>query len=412
MRSARYPVAVIGAGPVGLAAAAHLQSRGLVPQIFECGPQAGHNIRAWGHVGLFSPWSMNIDDQAARLLETAGWTPPPGDTCPTGDAFVDDYLDPLSQLRPIRECLHTDTRVIAVSRARHDRMKTDQRERAPFVLRVADARSEYDIYAAAVIDTSGTLRTPAPLGCHGITARGENALAEHMRYGLPDVLGAERARYANQRTLVVGGGHSAYNALCNLTELAEQAPATRILWALRRDTLEGLFDRAHDDALPERGRLALAVRDHLEAGTVEAYCGARIEALEKHAAGISVEAGGADVPPVDEIIAATGFRPDHGPLQELRLALDPATESPVALAPLVDPNVHTCGSVADHGAAELSHPEHGLYIAGIKSYGRAPTFLLRTGYRQVASIAEALAGETDQQTAVAAARRYDSSAVA
>jgi hypothetical protein len=99
------------------------------------------------------------------------------------------------------------------------------------------------------------------------------------------------------------------------------------------------------------------------------------------------------LPPVDEIIVATGFRPDLSPLSELRLALDSATESPAALAPLIDPNVHSCGTVPPHGAAELAHPEQDFYIAGMKSYGRAPTFLLLTGYEQVRSIAAALAGD-------------------
>lgn len=412
MFSSRYPVAVIGAGPVGLAAAAHLQSQGLMPQVFECGAEIGHNICAWGHVQLFSPWSMNIDTQAAKLLQAGGWTAPPDDECPTGDTFVRDYLAPLSRLRSIRDCLCLDTRVVAVSRAHHDKRKTPDREQAPFVLRVVDADGGHDVRAAAVIDTSGTFQTPAPLGCHGIAARGESALADHIRYGLPDVLGEARSRYADRRVLVVGGGHSAFNALRDLAELAGDAPETRVLWAVRRDSIDGMFDGADDDFLPERGRLARSVGELIDQGAIEVLCGVRIDAVEKNASGVQVSAGRTEVPVVDEIIAATGFRPDNALLAELRLALDPATESPVELAPLVDPNVHSCGSVADHGAPELRHPEHGLYIAGIKSYGRAPTFLLRTGYRQVASIAEALANQTETPTAVAASQRYDATAVA
>ncbi len=97
--------------------------------------------------------------------------------------------------------------------------------------------------------------------------------------------------------------------------------------------------------------------------------------------------------PFDEIIATTGFRPDLSLLAELRLDLDPAVESPKALAPLIDPNVHSCGSVPPHGEAELRHPESGAYVVGMKSYGRAPTFLMLTGYEQVRSIAAAIAGD-------------------
>ena len=88
-----------------------------------------------------------------------------------------------------------------------------------------------------------------------------------------------------------------------------------------------------------------------------------------------------------------GSGPDLALLSELRLDLDPAVESPRALAPLIDPNVHSCGSVPPHGEAELRQPETGLYIAGMKSYGRAPTFLMLTGYEQVRSIACALTGD-------------------
>lgn len=412
MSTSRYAVAVIGAGPVGLAAAVHLQSCGLMPEVFECGAGVGDNIRAWGHVRLFSPWSMNIDAQAARLLSASGWTPPPDAVCPTGDAFLRDYLQPLARLASIRACLRLGTRVRAVSRMHHDRMKTARRDHAPFVLRVADADGEHDIPAAAVIDTSGTFQTPAPLGCHGLPARGEQALADHIHYGVPDVLGAARARYAGRRVLVVGGGHSAFNALRDLAELAGHAPETRVLWAVRRDALDVLFDGTDCDPLPERARLTRTIADLIDEGAIQVCCGVRIEAIEKTRVGLQVQAGGTAVPGVDEIIAATGFRPDMDLLSELRLGLDPATQSPVELAPLVDPNVHSCGSVAAHGAAELRHPEHGLYIAGIKSYGRAPTFLLRNGYRQVASIAAALSAASETPTILGAARRCDAPAVA
>jgi hypothetical protein len=80
-------------------------------------------------------------------------------------------------------------------------------------------------------------------------------------------------------------------------------------------------------------------------------------------------------------------------LRELRLDLDDIVEAPRRLAPLIDPNVHTCGTVEPHGFAELTHPEENFYLAGMKSYGRAPTFLLATGYEQVRSIAAHLAGD-------------------
>ena len=96
---------------------------------------------------------------------------------------------------------------------------------------------------------------------------------------------------------------------------------------------------------------------------------------------------------VDELIVATGFRPNLDFVRELRIQLDPAIECPVALAPLIDPNEHSCGTVRPHGARELAQAEPGFYFAGMKSYGRAPTFLMLTGYEQVRSIAADIAGD-------------------
>jgi hypothetical protein len=98
---------------------------------------------------------------------------------------------------------------------------------------------------------------------------------------------------------------------------------------------------------------------------------------------------------VDEIVATTGFRPDVSILREVRLELDPVVESPAVLAPLIDPNVHSCGTVPPHGAQELRQPEKDFYIVGMKSYGRAPTFLMLTGYEQVRSVVCALTGDEE-----------------
>jgi hypothetical protein len=123
--------------------------------------------------------------------------------------------------------------------------------------------------------------------------------------------------------------------------------------------------------------------------------GFRVARLTETSDGILVAGEDAVLGPFDEIVATTGFRPDLSLLAELRLDLDPAVESPRSLAPLIDPNVHSCGSVPPHGEAELRHPEPGLYVTGMKSYGRAPTFLMLTGYEQVRSIACALTGDLE-----------------
>jgi hypothetical protein len=197
--------------------------------------------------------------------------------------------------------------------------------------------------------------------------------------------------------LVVGSGHSAFNVLLDLVDLADTAPGTEITWAIRKPAskMTNLFGGGINDALPARGELGARVRSLVEAGRLRLVTGLRITKLTPTADGIVVSGQDSLLPPVDEIIGATGFRPDLDLLSEVRLALDPAIESPVALAPLIDPNVHSCGSVPPHGAEELKHPEADLYVVGMKSYGRAPTFLMLTGYEQVRSVAAALAGDWD-----------------
>ena len=393
------PVAVIGAGPVGLAAAAHLLTQGEEPIIFEAGPVAGSNILAWGHVRLFSPWRYMIDT-AARDLLTAGeeWLEPDGDVYPTGREFVDGYLAPLAALPAMQSRLRLNTRVTQVTRDGFDKMKTEGREDAPFVLTLQRPDgSEEGVLAKAVIDASGTTATPNPLGAAGVPAISERHLADRIFYGIPDVLGVHRERYAGQRVLVIGSGHSAFNALLDLVDLADAAPGTTITWVIRRlaSRLGSLFGGGINDALPARGALGERVQRLVADQRLRLVSGFKVARLTDTADGILVASDDEVIEPVDTIIATTGFRPDRVLLSELRLDLDPAVESPTALAPLIDPNVHSCGSVPPHGEAELRHPESGAYIVGMKSYGRAPTFLMLTGYEQVRSIAAAIAGDWD-----------------
>jgi hypothetical protein len=376
-----------------MAAAAQLLARGATPVVLEAGPAVGANVRAWGHVRLFSPWKYNVDAAARALLEASGWAMPEGDDFPTGRELVERYLAPLAALPTMAPHIRVGTRVLGISRQGVDKMKNAGREQAPFQIHIATPDGEEMLLARAVIDASGAYGTPSPLGANGMPAVGERALRDDVFYGIPDVLGAERARYAGRRVLVVGSGHSAFNALLDLAELAEQAPGTQVIWAIRRSAPGQMFGGGANDLLPARGELGSRVRALVDAGTFRMEQSFRIGKLARTGAGIVASDGERVLPPVDTIIATTGFRPDLAPLSELRLALDPAVESPVQLAPMIDPNFHSCGTVRPHGEAELRHPEPGFYIAGMKSYGRAPTFLMLTGYEQVRSIACALTGD-------------------
>jgi hypothetical protein len=398
--SSTLPVAVIGAGPVGLAAAAHLLSRDIEPLIFEAGETVGAGVREWGHVRVFSPWEFNVDPAAEELLVAAGWTAPPAEGYPTGNEIVTRYLEPLAALPPIADRLLLGARVVAVTKQGIDKLRDAGREEAPFELVVEENGAERRYLARAVIDASGTWTRPNPLGAGGLNAEGERAHADRIAYGIPDVLGADRSRYAGRRVLVVGSGHSAFNAILDLVALRDSEPATEIAWAIRGAAPGRKYGGGGDDQLPARGALGAAVRDLVADGSVELISGFQTRAVRR-VDGRLVIADGARSVAADEVIAATGFRPDLSLLGELRLDLDDRVEATRALAPLIDPNVHSCGSVPPHGVDELSHPDAGVYMVGMKSYGRAPTFLLRTGYEQVRSIVAALADDSD------AARRVE-----
>jgi thioredoxin reductase len=401
-QTTQLPVAVIGAGPVGLAAAAHLLERGLEPLVLEAGDEVGAAIREWGHVRLFSPWEYDVDAAAARLLEQSGWESPDRDALPTGTELVEAYLAPLAATPQLASRIRTGTRVLAVSRDGVDKTRTVGREGRAYLVRTVRDGEVVDLRARAVLDASGTWGRSNPLGAAGLPAVGEDQAGPWLAGPLPDVLGADRKRFAGRHTLVVGMGHSAANTLLALVQLRAEEPGTEITWAIRGRSPARLYGGGDTDGLPARGLLGSTLKAAVAAGAVTLIREVTVTALTPPAddsGPLTVTGTGRDGAPVelqvDAVAAATGFRPDLEMLREVRLELDPAVEAPAALAPLIDPNFHSCGTVPPHGEALLAHPDEDFYVVGMKSYGRAPTFLLATGYEQVRSIAAALAGDTD-----------------
>ncbi|UOE53712.1 FAD-dependent oxidoreductase [Bacillus sp. CMF12] len=391
------PVAIIGAGPVGLAAAAHLASRGKSFILLESGKQAGANIKSWGHIRLFSPWRYNIDKAAARLLSANGWVQPQLEALPSGEELVEQYLKPLSRLPEIKPFIHLNTKVLSVGRKDTDKMKTANRENSPYVIH-AEQNGEYKTFESrAVIDAAGTWGNPNPASSSGIWLADEKELKEKIFYGIPDILGSEQQRYRNKRIAVVGGGHSAINSLLDLATLKDSYPETEILWIMRRNQVEDAYGGEEKDALEARGRLGSRIHQLVDNGQVEVITPFRIQLVKKSETGIELigiqngKPGSLDG--IDEMIVNTGSRPDFSIINELRTSIDSSTESVEALAPLIDPNIHSCGTVRPHGEKELRQPEKNFYIVGSKSYGRAPTFLMATGYEQVRSVAAHLSGD-------------------
>ena len=395
------PVAVIGAGPQGLAAAAHLVERGIEPVVLEVGDIPAAGVGDWGHVRMFSPWSELVDPAAARRLQPSGWRAP-GNGYPTGAEWIDFYLAPLAA--ELGDRVRYGTRVVGVSRRGRDRLVSAGREDQPFVVHVTDrtgVESRFD--ARAVIDASGTWGQPNPVGADGLPAIGEReaVVAGTLSYLPPTP--AESAAFAGRHVVVVGSGHSAMTAIIELAKVAKANPGTVVTWVVRRGVVDdNTFGGGAADALPERGALGLKSREAVDAGLVTLVTGFRVEQIETGAGRIVLTSeDGRSLAAADHVVGLTGFRPDLSFLSEMRLELDPILQAPPKLAAEIDPNLHSCGSVMPHGAQELAHPEAGLYLVGMKSYGRAPTFLAMTGYEQVRSVAAELAGDHD------AARRVE-----
>lgn len=388
------PVVVIGAGPAGLAAAAHLRSRDVKVLVLESGPSAGAAVSEWGHVRLFSPWSELIDPAAEKLLADAGWTAPDLKRYPTGADWVGSYLQPLADT--LGDSVRYGTTVTSVAKQSRDRLVSSGRDDAPFTVHVRTADGADHIQAQAVVDASGTWTGPNPLGGDGVAAIGEAEAAVRISHRIPDLRDPEtRARYAGKHVVVAGTGASAKGALIGLTALAKEEPGARVSWLVRRANVSEAFAGSGQDELPERGALGQRAQAAVAEGPVTTLNGFRTARVREGTDGrLVIESfDGQVVEGVDEVVVLTGFRPDLAMLSEIRLDLDPVLQAPRDLAPLIDPNEHSCGTVYPHGAKELAQPEAGFYLVGMKSYGRATSFLALTGYEQTRSVAAAIAGD-------------------
>lgn len=364
--------------------------------LLEKGETVGDALMQWKQVRMFSPWEYNIDRAAEEQLIANGWTSPPKEELPTGGEMIERYLQPLAELPVLRPYILTGSKVRSVQRYGMDKVKSAGRETFPFEVVYEQKGVLHRIYGSAVMDATGTWGSPNPAGAGGHMADGEEVYRDRIFYGIPDTASRERARYAGKTIAVVGSGHSAINSILELNRLKDDEPSTEILWILRRQTPSASYGGGAEDALPARGVLGTKVRSLVEQGRVQVHAPFRIHTV--HCEGdrkplILIGLVGhknVEIAGIDELIVNAGARPDFSFLRELRVNVDASLESVPALADLIDPNVHSCGTVRPHGEAELRQPEQNFYIVGSKSYGRAPTFLLATGYEQVRSIVAAL----------------------
>ena len=397
-------IAILGAGPTGLEAALAAAEKGYPFTLYEAAPAVSDHVRSWGHVRLFSPWSLDLSPRARLALEGAGHTLPDGDDCPTGAELCERVYDPLATLPAIAENLRLGVQVAAVSRERllkNDEIGTGKRSDSCFRLLLADGTGrEWTETADVVFDTTGTYGQPNATGDGGIPAPGESSLGSLVERRIPDVL-AHPEGWADRTILLVGNGHSAQTALVDLARLAESHPRTRVVWALR--SAEPSWPVDPDDPLPERSGLVERARDLAQGGSpaVETVTGVVVDHFERRNGGVAVTLRAADGATkeveADRVLSLTGFVGDHTLYRQLQVHECYATSGPMKLAAALlsssaGDGGSDCLAQSSHGADTLVNPEPGFFILGSKSYGRTTTFLMRLGWEQVDEVFGLLEG--------------------
>lgn len=376
-------IAVLGAGPIGIEAAVAATDAGHTVTVYEQGPQAAWAVAAWGHVTLFTPWSMNTTAAGRARVGAAGLD---GADFPTAAQWRAAYLLPLAATLDLR-CEQRVAQVGRLHLRKGDLLGQAARVAEPFRLLVDGPQGERFDEADAVLDCTGTWGDPAPAGPGGLPVPGEAAAraAGLLRYGPVPV-----GDLAGRRVLLLGDGASAVTVL---QELLALSPPARITWLTPSSAVPG-FHSPEDDVLP--GRRALWTLGRQAAARVDHRGGAWLAGVEVADGALRVALEGGDTLVVDHAVVATGFRPDNGPLRELQFHACWGSEGPMKLA--ADLLATRGGGGGDclaspqgGGAEVLRSPEPRLFVLGSKSFGRRSDFLLQEGHRQVAQVLELLA---------------------
>lgn len=375
---------IIGAGPTGLAAAIEGAERGFDVTVLERGA-VGAALRRWGPTRFFSPLRMNVTPAMRRAL---GPSLPADDALLTGPQMAESVLEPLATGAALAGRVLTGHEVRAVGRAGLTRMDFaghPLRAERPFRVLVAGNGGERVLEADVVCDASGVMDRANPLGSGGLAAPGEEALGDRIMRDL-GTLEERLGGLAGKRVLLAGHGHSAATAILRLAELSGTSSGTRVTWAVRSPNRRPCVEVA-GDPLPERQRISSGANDL--ASNPPAYLTvhrqAAVEALANGAGGIRVSLSRDRAAQVDAIVSLTGYRPDLTLLEELTLEISPSTGGAARLSRALS-NVTDCLSVPSVASQDLASGEPGFFLAGAKSYGRARTFLLQTGFAQLHTI--------------------------
>ena len=401
MGSSPRHIAILGAGPTGLDAALACVDAGWSFTVYEAAPQVAGNVRAWGHVPLFTPWDLNVSPRMGRHLEGAGLEVPSGDAVPTGDELVERLLGPVAALPEVSPHLRLGARVVGVGRQgllKHEEIATPVRGSRPFRLLVEVDGGEEVASADVVLDCTGTYHHPNFLGDGGIPAPGERALDDGIVRQLPD-LEAEPEQWKGVRVLLAGSGASAQTAARALAALVEGDPAGEVVWAVRDEA--PTWGEVAEDPLPGRASLVAEARRLAAGGNprVTVRTGVEVERLERRDGAVAVtlrDRAGSEQVVVDRVLALTGYVGDASLYRQLQVHECYATAAPIDLsAALLGSAAGDCLSQVGHGPDVLRNPEPNFFILGMKSYGRVNQYLMRIGWEQVddvVSLLDPLAG--------------------
>ncbi len=392
------PLAILGAGPIGLEAALAAAQASLPFVVLEAGDEVASHVADWGHVHLFTPWSMSVSPRMRQRLATRGLAPPNDDECPTGDALRQRVLLPVATDPSIAPHLRLGTRVVSIGRQgllKHQEIATAARAARPFRLLLETAEGEEILLAGAVLDCTGSWSSPHRLGDGGLPAPGERRLEDQICRRIPDLV-RDATDWVGRRILLVGGGHSAQTAARDLAQLATEHPATQILWALRDERPQ--FAPLVDDPLPARRALGEDAARLFAGGcpSLAVRTGVVVEALAAHDGAIHATLRGpgerTETVTVDRIVSLVGATGDASLYRQLQIHECYATSGPMKLAAaLLGAAGGDCLEQTSHGVEALRSPEPNFFVLGIKSYGRNNTFLLRVGWEQVDEVIAELA---------------------
>lgn len=378
-------VVVIGAGPMGIAAAIGAADRGHDVTVLERG-EVGASLRTWGPARFFSPLHMNASPRMRALLGDA-W--PGDDALLTGPEYIARVLEPLVARDPLQGRVHTNVEVIAVARrglTRGDYAGHPLRAERPFRVLCANDES-FD--AEAVLDASGGLTVPRPIGVGGLPARGESRIASTPIRTLGDLASA-RDQLRGKTLLLLGDGHSAANAIGLLDDFAKDDPSLRVVWAMRSANRRPC-EEVSNDPLPERQSVVARANALAEAPPqfLRVERKAMIESVSQNNGHVVVALTGGRIVEADALAAFTGYRPDASFLSELAVELSPVTEGGARLYKAIS-NITDCLSVPPVKPADLQSGEPNFFFVGSRAYGRSNGFLLQTGFAQLETILESL----------------------